>query len=308
MSTKLNKLLKQFAGENGFSNKGALCVALVVTRRARTNGLPLDPKSFITAHGGQVAGLGRAGVQAILKDYKIDRILAAEGGRTNRGAIGQMQAYVALLNSLPASIDLTDVEKFWITEVQRFFAGKPFKLQVDLSLSIRAAVANLLSQARQRQTNVHGSRYEGAMLQHLIGAKLDLVLGPQAVSHHSTSEADQADGRAGDFVIGDVAIHATTAPSEGLLQKCRENLNHGLQPLIITLPKKTAVADGIAENLGIAQRVEILDIEQFLAANLHERSLFKAANRRPRTLDLIERYNELVAKFEKDPALRIETN
>lgn len=306
MSAKIDKLLGQFAKENDFANKGALCVALVVTRRALTAGLPLEPKLLITAQGGQVAGLGKAGVQAILKDYKIDRVLAAEGGRTNRGAIGQMQAYVAFLNALPATVNLADIEKFWISEVRKFFAGKPFKLQVDVSLSIRAAVANLLNQARQRQSSVHGSRYEGAMLQHLIGAKLDWVLGPGAVAHHPAAEADKADGRAGDFVVGDVAIHATTAPSEGLLQKCLDNLKHALQPVIITVPKKTAVADGIAENLGIAQRVEILDIEQFLAANLHERSLFKRENRRPRTLELIERYNALVDQFETDPALRIE--
>jgi len=306
VKTHLEKSLRQFASENNFLGKGALSVALVVTRRARVDGLPLNPDELITEQGGQVAGLGKSGVQAILKDHKIDRLLAAEGGRTNRGAIGQMRVYVAFLNALPKTVDLLEIEKFWVDEVIRFFAGKPFKLQVDVSLSIRAAIANLLSQARQRQASTPGSRYEGAMLQHLIGAKLDLVLGPNVVTHHGASEADQADGRSGDFAVGDVAIHVTTAPSEGLLEKCRRNLEQGIQPVIVTVPKKTLVADGIAENIGIANRVEILDVEQFLAANLHERSLFKAENRRPKTLELIERYNALVSQFETDPSLKIE--
>lgn len=298
------KKLKEFATKNGFSGKGALCVALVVTRRAREDGLPLDPKKLITKQGGQVAGLGKAGVQSILKAHGIERVLAWEGGRTNRGAIGQMRAYVAFLNSL-SKPDLLVTEQYWVSEVRRYFAGKPFKLRVDVSLSIRAAIGDVLQQARERQSATPGSRYEGAMLQHLVGAKLDLVL-DKKVTHHCASEADEAEGRAGDFIVGDVAIHVTTAPSEALLQKCNQNLEKAIQPLIVTVPKKTAAAEQMAETAGIASRIEILDIEQFLAANLLERSLFKADNRRPKTLELIERYNELVSQFETDPSLKIQ--
>ena len=201
---------------------------------------------------------------------------------------------------------VTKVNEFWVDSLRDYFVGKSFKLRVDAGLSLRAAVRDLLRQARARQAEFAGSRYEGAMLQHLVGAKLELVLPPGSVIHHSASEADQADGRAGDFLVGDVAIHATTHPSEALIQKCAGNLEAGLRPLIVTLPARTAVADDLSDAAGIALRVDILDIEQFLAANLHERSHFEAKGRHSRTTELVANYNRLIDAHETDPSLRIE--
>lgn len=178
--------------------------------------------------------------------------------------------------------------------------------RIDASLSVRAAVSDLLRQARVRQAEMPGSRYEGAMLQHLIGAKLELVLPPGSVTHHSASEADQAEGRAGDFLVGDVAIHATTHPGEALMRKCAANIEAGLRPLIVTVPVQTAVADGLADAAGIIARLDVLDVEQFLAANLHERALFQTKNRTARTAELLTHYNRFIDAHETDPSLRIE--
>lgn len=73
----LDDLLRSFAQHNKFRGKGALCVALVITRRARA-GLPLEPEKLMTAGVGQVAGLGKAPVQAILARHSIERVLAEE--------------------------------------------------------------------------------------------------------------------------------------------------------------------------------------------------------------------------------------
>ena len=96
----LNERLAAFAKEKRMIGKGPLCVALVVTRHAVRDGLPLDADKLLTDAGGQVSGLGRANVQAILKEHGIDRVLAEEGGRTSRGSIGNMRACVELLNAL----------------------------------------------------------------------------------------------------------------------------------------------------------------------------------------------------------------
>jgi len=301
---RLQGRLRDFAQRNKFRGKGALCVALVITDRAKS-GLPLDPEKLVTPGVGQVAGLGKTQVQKILARHGIERVLAEEGGRTSRGSLGNMHAYVRFLNELPAAADLEEIEAFWIERVREFFAGKPFKFRIHAALSVRAAVKDILTQARSRQEEVPGSRYEGAMLQHLIGAKLEWVM-PGAVEHHSTSEADEADGRGGDFLAGDVAIHATTHPSEALIRKCVRNIEGGLRPLIITLPTKAAVAEGLADAEGIADRLEVLDIEQFLSANLHERALFQSEGRKARTEELITIYNRLVDTHETDPSLKIE--
>jgi hypothetical protein len=139
-----------------------------------------------------------------------------------------------------------------------------------------------------------------------VGAKLDLVLGPGKISHHSACEADQAEGRAGDFYLGDATIHVTTHPSEALMAKCAANLAAGLRPLVITTPAKIAFADSLADGARIASRVDIIDIEQFLSANLFESSFFETAALRPRLAELLDRYNQLIEAHEHDPALRIE--
>jgi Domain of unknown function (DUF4928) len=216
-----------------------------------------------------------------------------------------MRSYVQFLNGLVAPVDLNAIEQFWIDRVREYFAGKPFKFRVDASLSIRAAVRDLLLQARARQTEFPGSRYEGAMLQHLVGAKLELVLPAHSVEHHSASKADQTEGRAGDFVIGDVSIHATTHPGEALIRKCSANISAGLRPMIITLPKQTAVADALAESADILDKLEVLDIEHFLASNLHERAFFQTKYRTAKTSELLEHYNRLIEAHETDPSLKI---
>jgi hypothetical protein len=302
---KLEAQLADFVKRSKFKGKGALCVALVITQRART-GLPLDPAQLMTPGVGQVAGLGKSQVQAILAKHGIDRVLAEEGGRTSRGSVGNMRTYVKFLNDLTKPVNFDTVERFWVDLVREFFAGKPFKFRIDASLSVRAAVSDLLKQARARQAEMPGSRYEGAMLQHLVGAKLELVLPAGLVAHHSSSEADQAEGRAGDFLVGDVAIHATTHPGEALIRKCAANIEAGLRPLVVTVPLQTAVADGLADAAGIVDRLDVLDIEQFLAANLHERALFQTKNRNARTAELLENYNRLIDAHETDPSLRIE--
>jgi hypothetical protein len=302
----LEELLAAFASKNKMRGKGALCVALVVTRYVKEHGLPLDPNELLTKGGGQVAGLGRAPVQAILKDYGINRVLAEEGGRTSRGSVGNMRNYVSFLNELNKRglVDLDKIEKWWIDRVHEYFAGKPFRLRFDPSKSLRAIVRDLLVQAQKRQAENPGTTFAGTVLQHLVGAKLDLLMGKGRIEHHSASTADEVSGRDADFLLEDVAIHVTTAPGEALIRKCQENLDKGLRPLIITL--KEIVAKELAEQKGIAERIDVFEAEQFIAGNLYELGKFAKARRETTAKDLIARYNEIVAGCETDPSLRIE--
>jgi Domain of unknown function (DUF4928) len=291
-----------------FRGKGPLSVALVVTQHARKMGLPLDPEKLVTEGGGQVLGLGKGAVQAILKRHGITRVLASEGGRTSRGSLNNMREYVGLLNALKASgkVDLDVIEAFWIERVHEFFAGKPFKIKLDASRSLRTVVRDVIGQAVERQKTSPGVYYAGAVLQHLVGAKLECALGQGVVEHNSFSTADAPSARAGDFLIGDVAIHVTTSPGEAVIEKCRDNLNDGLRPMLVTLQKGLTVGEGLAGNVGLADRVDIFEIEQFVALNLYELGKFGADGRKTAVTDMVERYNEIVEEFETDPSLKIE--
>ncbi len=308
MPEDLQPLLQTFTKEKGFRGKGQLCVALVVTQHARSKGLPLKPDNLVTDGGGQVLGLGKGAVQAILERHGITRILAEEGGRTSRGSLGNMRDYVGFLNELHTKklANLDVIEAFWIQKVHDFFAGKPFKIQLDASKSLRTVVRNVIAQAEERQKTTPGMYYAGAIIQHLIGAKLDCALGKGNFSHNSFSTSDQQSGRNGDFFLGDVAIHVTTSPGVTVIEKCRDNLNNGYRPLLVTLQRKLAMAEGLADDAGLAERIDIFEIEQFIALNLYELGKFDQKGRRVAVGDLITRYNEIVEQYETDPSLKIE--
>jgi hypothetical protein len=304
----LEKELAAFTSENGFRGKGPISVALVVTQHARNMGLPLDDEKLITEGGGQVLGLGKGAVQTVLKRHGIDRVLASEGGRTSRGSLHNMRQYVAFLNRLKGQgeVDLGVVEAFWIDRVHEFFAGKPFKIKLDASKSLRTVVRDVIAQAEERQKTTPGMYYGGAVLQHLVGAKLDCALGTGKFEHNSFSTADSPGLRAGDFFLGDVAIHVTTSPGEAVIARCGENLNDGIRPILVTLQRGLGVAEGLATNVGLGDRIDIFEIEQFVALNLYEIGKFAADGRKTAVDDMVKRYNEIVDEFETDPSLRIE--
>lgn len=307
--TDLVEALQTFKKEKKFSGKGALCVALVVTQHARTMGLPLDPNGLLTDGGGQVLGLGRTSVQSILKRHGIDRILAAEGGRTSRGSIGNMREYVAFLNWLATkgTLDINAIEAFWIDRVHEFFSAKPFKIRLDPSRSLRPLVRDMVAQAEERQRANPGMQYAGAVIQHLVGAKLDCALGVGNFTHNSFSTSDAQTGRSGDFFIGDVAIHVTTAPGEAVIRRCRQNLDDGHRAIIVTTSRGLTAAEVLAENAGLGDRIDVFEVEQFVALNLYELGKFGAEGRKIAVSELLKRYNEVVDEFETDPSLQIES-
>ena len=314
MPADLKEALERFVSDHDFMGKGPLSVALVVTNHACEDGLPLDPETLVTDGGGQVRGLGKTRVQAILKEHGIERVLAAEGGRTSRGSLNNMRDYAAFLNALhnKGIADVDAIEAYWIDRVHDFFAGEPFRIKLDASRGLRHVVRGVLGQAVERQKEAPGMNCAGAVLQHLVGAKLDCALGNGKVDHRSFSTADAPGDRAGDFSIGDVAIHVTTSPGEAVIERCQDNLEGGYRPVLVTTREGVAVAEGLAknkelaENKKLAERMDVFELEQFLALNLYEWGAFETAGRRLAIEDLVRRYNEIVEDVETDPSLKIE--
>jgi len=216
--------------------------------------------------------------------------------------------FISCLNNLATAgpVDLDAVEAFWIERVHEFFAAKPFKIRLDASRSLRTLVRDVIAQAEERQRNTPGMQYAGAVIQHLVGAKLDCALGAGQFKHNSFSTSDAQTGRNGDFFIGDVAIHVTTAPSEAVIARCRENIDNGHKPIIVTTTRGVLVAEGLAENAGLGERIDVFEVEQFVALNLYELGKFAAEGRRVAVAEVVNRYNEIVEEVETDPSLKIE--
>lgn len=300
--------LRAFYVANRMNAKGALCVGLAITREARERGLPVAFDELLTENKGQVSSLGKSRIQKILGDYGILRVLAEEGGRTNRGNMGLAQRYLEFLNKGGyKKNDIRQIESWWVDRVRDFFAGKPLTMKFDPSRSIRSIVRDLIGVAEKRQSQNRGGKIVGAVLQHLVGAKLSLVAPSCDVSRmHGASVADDVSDRDGDFSFGDVVIHVTSAPGEAVIRKCKRNLDGGSHPILITTSKQVAAAETMAENAEIAQRLEVWDVEQFLSTNLHEHGLFKQEGRKDVARKLVEAYNAIVDACETDPSLKIE--
>lgn len=302
----LDRVLAAFALDQGIRTKGALCVPLVVTDHARIQGLPLDPAALRTEKDGQVLGLGKGRVQQILARHGLTRVLAEEGGRTSRGSLGKMNAYVALLNALhdtDPDLDLAAVEGFWIGRVRAFFAAKPFVMRTEAGGGLQLPFQQLFEQAEARQRETPGATILGTVLQHLVGARL---AGFRAdLRHHSASTKDEGQDRPGDFQIGDIALHVSTAPGEALIRKCRTNLDGGQRPVIVTLGRGLALARGLADNAGIGARLDVWDAAQWLGTGVMEAGGDSPDGRARALTDLLDRYNAIIDAVETDPSLCI---
>lgn len=301
--------LAAFAAEQGFTrSRGALNLGLVLTRRAKEEGLPLDPQQQLAASGGQVRGLNGAAGNRILSDYGVTRSIGTEVGRTNRGSVDNMRRYVAFLNDehVRGDADLDAFERFWVDQFVQRFASQPFRLRRDAGLTVQQIVRDLLAQADARQADAGGAMVTGTVLQHLVGAKLEVALGERlTVKHHSANTSD-AQGRGGDFDLGDTVVHVSTTPGEPLLSKCGENVAAGLRPIIVTTEDEVEVATKLARRRGLDERVEIYAAEQFVSVNANELGLFASAKIADTLRAIIERYNSIVEAQETDPSLRIE--
>ena len=95
-------------------------------------------------------------------------------------------------------------------------------------------------------------------------------LGRGRMGHNGFSTADAPRGRAADFFLGDVAIHVTTSPGEALMDRRLGNLDDGYRPIVVTLRRGLLVADELARRRIIEDRIDILDIEQFVAVRVYE--------------------------------------
>lgn len=307
----IQEQLLEYKRKNKINTKGPLAVVLFVTRKAKQSGLPINSADLKAESAGQVAGLSKSAVQSILADYGIVKVLAAEGGRTSRGSIKNMEDYVAFLNELneQGKCDLDFIEAWWIDRVKDFFASKPFNLKIDAGASINSAVRDLLDQAKKRQKDNPGTMYEGAVLQHLVGAKLQLLMeDKQEIEHNGFSVADAPTGRSGDFIVGNTIIHVTTAPGELLMDKCLDNIHSGYRPFIITVSESMPAAKSLAGIKGVLKNVEIVDAEQFISTNVYEWSGFDSTRHKGTIEKLIVIYNQLIDTYETDPSLKVSLN
>lgn len=91
-----------------------------------------------------------------------------------------------------------------------------------------------------------------------------------------------------------------------MIKRCRENLNNGIRPVLVTLQRGLDVAEGLAKNVELGDCIDIFEIEQFLALNIYTLGNFAADGRKAVVTEIVDRYNEIIEEVETDPSLKIE--
>ena len=154
---------------------------------------------------------------------------------------------------------------------------------------------------------MHGTTIVGTVLEHLVGAKLELAIPDEKINHKTASTADASSGAAGDFELADSVIHVTTMPSEALIEKCENNLRNSLQPIVICPQGLKNAAVSIAADKQLENRIEFYVAQEFISMNINELSRFSSSKKIDNAFLLISKYNQIIDKVEPDKSLKIET-
>lgn len=105
-----------------------------------------------------------------------------------------------------------------------------------------------------------------------------------------------------------MAIHVVTAPTGALMLNCGANLDGPFSPVIITPTASRPEVLALAKSYGLAEKINILEAEQFLTTYLLERGRFDWDLIRGELLALIAKYNEIIEEVAGEPLLLIGDN
>lgn len=287
-------------------SKGTIAAALVVLGRLRGN-YDLDVNAHVAEGQAQIAGLSAASVQRVLREFGETRVLSAVGGRSNRGARGDIQSLLDRLRRLRLE-EQTDNER---NEALRAIQAHIVREYVSLYFKIKRVKAAFDPAAASSRfvhallENARASGKSGAVAEYLVGAKLALRFPGKSIRNKRFSTADAQGGFSGDFEIGNTAFHVTVAPMPELFVKCRGNLERGLRVYLVVPESQVAGARQNAELLA-SGRMAVESIESFVATNIDELSEFDGRKLVSGFRRLLGVYNERVDAVELDKSMLIE--
>ena len=291
-------------------NTNVMTSGLIVSRMIR-EGLPITDDRFFSEGKSQLRGISGRAVQVILAEHGETRQFTSEGGRTSRKTLiiadEYRQALHAVYSTHPEDhVDLSSLasslESFFTQRVRvDYFDKQRIKLELDASKPVSVVVSDILEAASERN-----DRPTGAVLQHLVGAKLELRFPEAEVGRDRSTTADQQTDREGDFQIGTTAFHVTVSPMEKLIDRCKQNLHSGFRPVILTPTSRLLAARQMVENVGLLNRIGVQAAEDYIGTNIEELSTYDGDKIRRGLSALVFTYNERIQDVESDRSLMIE--
>ncbi|WP_313825047.1 DUF4928 family protein [Leclercia sp.] len=295
--------------KGGSINTNVMNAGLIVSRMM-ADGMPITDERLYSEGKSQVRGLSGSTISKILEQHGETRIFTREGGRTSRGTIFLAAAFRDVLNSIqvngnePVDTALVSnqLEAFFTQCVRLdYFDKQRITVDLDYNKPVSTVVSDILKAAAERS-----DKPTGAVLQHLIGAKLQLRFPGVEIGRDRANAADMHTDREGDFQVGTTAFHVTTAPMEKLISRCVENKRAGYRPVILTLENKVSAARQMADNVGMSEQIAVQAAENFIGNNIEEIAIYDGDKIREGVARLIRTYNARVDAIETDKSLMID--
>ena len=295
--------------KSGSINTNVMNAGLIVSRMM-ADGMPITDERLYSEGKSQVRGLSGSTISKILEQHGETRVFTREGGRTSRGTIFLAAAFRDVLNNtqvnenepVDAALVSNQLEAFFTQCVRLdYFDKQRITVDLDYSKPVSSVVSDILKAAAERS-----DKPTGAVLQHLIGAKLQLRFPDVKIGNDRANAADLHTDREGDFQVGTTAFHVTTAPMEKLITRCVENKRVGYRPVILTLESKVIAARQMADNVGMSEQIAVQAAETFIGNNIEEIAIYDGDKIREGLARLIRTYNTRINAIEIDKSLMID--
>lgn len=295
--------------KSGSINTNVMNAGLIVSRMM-ADGMPITDERLYSEGKSQVRGLSGSTISKILEQHGETRVFTREGGRTSRGTIFLAAAFRDVLNDtqvnenepVDAALVSNQLEAFFTQCVRLdYFDKQRITVDLDYSKPVSSVVSDILKAAAERS-----DKPTGAVLQHLIGAKLQLRFPDVKIGNDRANAADLHTDREGDFQVGTTAFHVTTAPMEKLITRCVENKRAGYRPVILTLESKVIAARQMADNVGMSEQIAVQAAETFIGNNIEEIAIYDGDKIREGLARLIRTYNTRINAIEIDKSLMID--
>jgi hypothetical protein len=190
------------------------------------------------------------------------------------------------------------LQKWLIEEVRVYLLAHPLSTVVwQGSLPSHAVAAALDS-----------SRFPDTVARHLIAAKLALRFRDLDLKVEDRPASDTYRQRPwlGDFLIGNTVFHVTVAPTQSVIDKCRENVRNGYRAQLLVRDSVLQAARQMVTMASLERQVGVSSIEAFVGQNIEEMGTFDQTAIMRTLSQLFAEYNRRVAEIEPDRSLLLD--
>jgi len=288
----------------GDVSRNSVAIGIVVLDHLR-NKCPVEPEEVQSARG-EIKG-ARSGLASILEKYDIPKSYLKEvttrAGHQDGQRLFEALGYGKLLVGISTEqrdACLSDAIDSLVAMAKKWLNRQHLKVNCDRQLAPATWIETILEEAK--------SRSGGKVEQHLIGAKLERIHPNIQIPNNPSHAGDAQTGRPGDFIVGSTAYHVTASPGSAVVEKCAKNLASGLHPFLLVPRNQKDKARHIAEDQGIASRMTIDSIEDFIAVNIIELSNGQQENFVEVLKSILGAYNTRLEAVETDLSLKIEVD